>query len=329
MKKYLYGAAIQGIQSFIFQTNELQDITGASELVDKICTKEFKAFYGIDGEDGLIIGAAGNIKYDFSNENDCKKAVREFPKKVMTMVPGVTISQAVAVYDDTTNEHFEKAIDDIEKKLKAQRNKSYQSLTLGLTGISRSRTTGLPLTVKIKKDKEVYFDDSTYAKRQHNKLITLSNKSFYGKEPETNLESGKIAFDISDITDKNDWIAIIHADGNGLGKVVQKVGKNKADFKYFSEQLNMSTIRAANDAFKEVSSKFIVNGKIPIRPVVLGGDDMTAIIRGDLAIPYVRVFMEKFEYYTQQFLGKERFRKYKKLIFLVLKERLTEAPFRI
>jgi len=229
----------------------------------------------------------------------------------MTMVPGVTISQAVAVYDDTTNEHFEKAIDDIEKKLKAQRNKSYQSLTLGLTGISRSRTTGLPLTVKIKKDKEVYFDDSTYAKRQHNKLITLSNKSFYGKEPETNLESGKIAFDISDITDKNDWIAIIHADGNGLGKVVQKVGKNKADFKYFSEQLNMSTIRAANDAFKEVSSKFIVNGKIPIRPVVLGGDDMTAIIRGDLAIPYVRVFMEKFEYYTQQFLGKERFRKYK------------------
>ena len=34
--KYIYGASIQGIQSFIFQTNELKDIVGASELVENI-----------------------------------------------------------------------------------------------------------------------------------------------------------------------------------------------------------------------------------------------------------------------------------------------------
>ena len=36
MEKYLYGAAVQGIQNFIFQTNELKDIVGASELVEDI-----------------------------------------------------------------------------------------------------------------------------------------------------------------------------------------------------------------------------------------------------------------------------------------------------
>ena len=36
--KYLYGAAIQGIQSFIFQTNKLQEIVGASELIEIICS---------------------------------------------------------------------------------------------------------------------------------------------------------------------------------------------------------------------------------------------------------------------------------------------------
>ena len=36
-----------------------------------------------------------------------------------------------------------------------------------------------------------------------------------------------IAYDIEDITDKNDWIAIIHADGNGLGQVVQKWERTK------------------------------------------------------------------------------------------------------
>lgn len=34
-KSYLYGAAVQGIQSFIFQTNKLMEIAGASELVEQ------------------------------------------------------------------------------------------------------------------------------------------------------------------------------------------------------------------------------------------------------------------------------------------------------
>ena len=42
MAKYLYAAAVQGIQSFIFQTNVLKDIVGASELVDSVCTEAFK-----------------------------------------------------------------------------------------------------------------------------------------------------------------------------------------------------------------------------------------------------------------------------------------------
>lgn len=38
---YLYGASIQGIQSFIFQTDRLKDIVGASELVEQACTDMF------------------------------------------------------------------------------------------------------------------------------------------------------------------------------------------------------------------------------------------------------------------------------------------------
>jgi hypothetical protein len=44
---WLYGAAVQGIQGFIYQTNELKDIIGASELVEEICTLEFAEALGI------------------------------------------------------------------------------------------------------------------------------------------------------------------------------------------------------------------------------------------------------------------------------------------
>ena len=37
----------------------------------------------------------------------------------------------------------------------------------------------------------------------------------------SDISDGQIAYDIENITQKNDWVAIIHADGNGLGRMVK------------------------------------------------------------------------------------------------------------
>ena len=281
MSKYLYGAAVQGIQGFIFKTNELKHIVGASELVEQICTSDFDEF-AKNGES--VVRAAGNIKFIFDRKEDCQKAVREFPKKVMSKAPGITISQAVVAFDDA----FGKAIDDLEALLKEQPNKPSRSVTSGLIGIKRANNTGLPVVCFKEK---IFKDEPTLKKEDSQNVKGLCEKSF-GKDT---LIDNKIAYNISDITDKNDWIAIIHADGNGLGKVVQVVGKQKEVFREFSQKLDLATKEAANHAFKFVSNKFADKQIIPIRPVVLSGDDMTVIIRGDLAIDYARSFISAFE----------------------------------
>ena len=290
MSKYLYGAAVQGIQDFIFKTNELKHIVGASELVEQICTSAFDEF-AKNGES--VIRAAGNIKFIFDNETDCRKAVREFPKKVMDMAPGITISQAVVPFGDD----FNKAIDQIESLLKIQRNRPQRSVTCGLMGIKRANNTGLPV-VKIT-SKEEYKDEPTIQKECYIDAKGLCTKSF----GIPNMPSNAIAYDINDITGKNDWIAIIHADGNGLGKVVQKVGKDKDLFCRFSKQLDIATKEAAQIAYSEVEGEFNAKKVIPIRPVVLSGDDMTVIIRGDLAITYANSFIKAFEKKTKEHLG--------------------------
>lgn len=293
MSKYLYGAAVQGIQGFIFKTNELKHIVGASELVEQICTSDFDEF-AKNGES--VVRAAGNIKFIFDSKEDCEKAVREFPKKVMTKAPGITISQAVVAFDDD----FGKAIDDLEALLKEQRNKPSRSVTFGLIGIKRANNTGLPVAcVKKAGEKEIYIDEPTLKKEGSQNVKGLCEKSF-GKDA---LIDNKISYNISDITDRNDWIAVIHADGNGLGKVVQVVGKQKEVFREFSQKLDLATKEAANYAFKVVSDKFKDKQIIPIRPVVLSGDDMTVIIRGDLAIHYARAFVSAFEEKTKEHLG--------------------------
>ncbi len=63
MKRYLFGASVQGIQNFIFSTNKLKEIIGASEMIEHICTDLFFKTANIKPEDrNIILSAAGNIK---------------------------------------------------------------------------------------------------------------------------------------------------------------------------------------------------------------------------------------------------------------------------
>lgn len=306
--KYLYGAAVQGIQSFIFQTNKLREIVGASELVEKICTSKFEELVGIsyveyNGKYGSILHAAGNIKYIFGTEEDCKKIVKEFPKKIAEFAPGITVSQAVVEMTGVFAD-FEKAVNVLEKRLRIQRNKPMRSVTLGLMAIERSRQTGLPIVGERKvKGKMTPVDASTCAKldmfrdaEDPNFELTksLCNMAF-GK---TRLKNSQIAYDIERMTENNDWIAIIHADGNGLGQVVQAIGTDAKRFKTFSESLDKATKSAAVGAYDKVKHKFNENEFIPIRPIVLGGDDFTVICRADIALDYITEFIKQFEIRT-------------------------------
>ena len=309
MSKYLYGAAVQGIQSFIFQSNKLREIVGASEIVEKICTDFFNEIE--PNNDGRIQQAAGKILYLFEGddaEERCQKVVYEFPYKVMNFAPGITISQAVVDMSKCEFDTFAKSVNEIERRLKVQRNIPINSVTTGLMGIERSHTTGLPVCHLTTPDKNDHIDYGTW-----HKLYYKNNKDNVVQQQTTKRLCEKsfglkditkfIAYDIEEITLKNDWIAIIHADGNGLGKVVQAVGKQKDVFREFSMQLDIATKEAAQKAFEAIESKFGDKKVIPIRPVVLSGDDMTVIIRGDLAIDYANAFISAFEDQTKAHLG--------------------------
>lgn len=288
---YLYGASVQGIQSFIFQTNELKDIVGASELVAQICTQIFRETVGAPFRDeALIIGAAGNVRYYFDDLDTCAQTVRDFPRRVMIEAPGITISQAVV---EMTGD-FPDRINELEEKLRSQRNQPQPSLTLGALGMKRSNKTGLPLVASEGSGKCV--DMMTAAKRRYIHALSLAKKSFYGTDSDKEVDPDRYPYDIAKLTDRNDWIAIVHADGNSLGQIVQRIGGDMAQYQRFSQLLDEATERAANAAFEKLEVR--EGDAYPLRPVVLGGDDMTVIIRGSLAIAYAQEFIRQFECHT-------------------------------
>ena len=50
------------------------------------------------------------------------------------------------------------------------------------------------------------------------------------------------------------------------------------------------------NSFRTIDIKY----KYPIRPIILGGDDLTVIIRADLAIPFTECFLREFEQNTKE-----------------------------
>jgi hypothetical protein len=306
MSKYLYGASIQGIQSFIFQTNKLKEIVGASELVNQICSSTFQEFLGQSFNDkNLIIGAAGNIKYIFESEEELKRVFSSFPRTIMEMAPGITVGQAVVKL-----EKFSESLQKLEDMLKAQRNIQYSTfLDRSQFMINEpSRTTGgagiwgSDLNQVIDHSQKAKLEQ---VKKANSKLI----KTLVGEV--TDLE---IAYDTKDLLEKNaekSWIAVVHADGNNLGLILQNIYTRLNEeqipivYKKFSSALDRATLNSAKTAYSHVEKQISKRpSKKPIRPLILGGDDLTVIIRGELAIPFTEKFLEEFEKQTQKEFSK-------------------------
>ena len=290
--KYLYGASVQGIQPFIFQTNKLREIVGASELVEQVCTEMFDKF---GSRTESIVRAAGKISHVFETKEDCEKAALEFPRMVMTQAPGITISQAVVnLSDDGSN--YKDQSNKLEKQLIVQRSRPVRSMTLGLSAIRRSPSTGLPA---VDSGEDGLLDEASKLKLEASNTQKLMKK-LTGLD---DIDNDQIPYKIEKIASSSNWIAIVHADGNGMGRMVQEVCTNQDHARKFSQTIDKITTTSAREAYVAVVAPHVSGDEtIPIRPVLLSGDDLAIICRADLAVLFAKVFLEKFEENSKQML---------------------------
>jgi len=305
--EYLYGASCQGIQSYIFETNTLKEIVGGSDLVERLCTTFFSNFLkdiGVDSGE-LISAAAGNIRYRFS-EGDAQKVVRKFPLHASQFVPGLTISQAVVRIGDVSSGE---AFNELERNLHIQRNRPQRPFDIGFIATQRCRRTARPA---VPGGQDGMVDKALMAKRRARSMETLVTKLV----PERVGSARDIPLEMEDMVDrqKSGWLAVIHADGNSVGQCIQESIRqleNKDEniytfLKDFSRDLDAATVAAAQRTFGLVILKddYINNGKFPIRPVIIGGDDVTVICRADLAVEFTQKYLIEFEKQTKTELGR-------------------------
>ena len=278
MMKYLYGASVKKIQSYIFESSKLQEIAGASELVEHICTDFFDDFIPEAQKTYVhkIIQAAGNIRVIIDDEETARYIMLFFLKAASEAAPGIQIVHAIVplsgdVLASADSMQLEK---ELTKQLPDAGIYGDWSVTV------KSRTTG-----KAVSNFSEMRDAGTEAK------YNAVNKHWKNLRQLFNVSS--FPSNVDDIAGTDNFVAVIHADGNSLGKTLMNL-KDQPDYgecwMKFSQELDRATTEAARKSYEDICAA----GK-KFRPIILGGDDLTVICSADDAIPFTVKYLEYFK----------------------------------
>ncbi|CAM2009567.1 Cas10/Cmr2 second palm domain-containing protein [Acanthopleuribacter pedis] len=316
---FFYQFRVHGIQSYIFATDRLKEMVGASALIDQLIrgdlTRVIQALeLSIEDED-FARRTGGSFLVQIRKSEDARKLRDLWSLYVAHKIPGLVFSHALHEAE-AYNAATRKALAD---GLHEGRNRHMPYLPAGSPLARRAPLTGDPAVVMTQG-------------RLADALCRTKQAAALGGaflEDKLALEDADIlVFPLSFVPDKkrttddallsesedDQYIAVIHIDGNGLGAVVERLNaalaKKPASFPClpaaFSEAVENATREAAHTAcielFKSGLAASIAKPHkyvAPVRFLVLGGDDITLVTRAADALDFTRCFQEAFEEKTR------------------------------
>ncbi|WP_372737043.1 hypothetical protein [Neptunomonas sp.] len=326
MSRTAYLFETRSVQSFIFEGGKLRDMVAASDQLDALCGKPLKDVLETcqlsENENIWFSRKAGGAVYAILSDPAKAEELRSlWSFYVRKHFPGVEIVQVIE-----TAETVPEAIKNALEKMAQQRNILMAQHPVPGPLIRRSPRTAQPV-VKWDHSRCEWVDDATRIKREKKQApaslvpkFIPAGKTFKPEQWPINLEPKEGDFPF--INDDR-GIALIHADGNGIGELLMVLGKvietvvslateqgKSSDllyvelFRKFSNAMEAATQAAAKDAMQAVFASIPAeDSTIPARPLVLGGDDLTILIRADLALPFAAEFCTAFAQQTAEKLA--------------------------
>ena len=334
----VFGTA--SLQRYIFQSNRLKEIIGASYLakhwfdkgliasirqtgcsVDTSGWNTYKENPSIpvsdapclvDADVNLIYVGGGNAALLCKSQEIVKKIIKVWSLNLLKEAPGIRGVVGYCNIEESFRSAYRKALDNL--------NTCEEGLpfgtSLGSLPVVRScATTGLPASVSSRENNQTEWISSAAASKRvqigtEDKLgparrhISNEFQSVLKDEPRFAIDlDAELGGDIGE-----SHIAVVHADGNGMGAILNKViNKNyekDTDFLHYLRAFSASVSMLSKNALEKTLLYFrdalpleglrSREDVFPFRPIVYGGDDLTFVCDG-------RVGLHLTEYYLQRF----------------------------
>lgn len=294
-----------GNQAFIFASNRLREQVGASQLTWLACDGWVRDAVADASKAGwqadLVLAASGKALILVSDPEAGAAIVQAVTTRGLKEAPGLDLRGIVGEpFDAGDVDQLAQAVRNVHADINRLRARvpGPESRFQRLPIVAPCATSGLP-AAKVDRDgeEEVLLSKVAFTKR------AAANQGFDRlKEtikPFSSFTSiGKLQEEIEGL----EWLAVIHADGNGLGQIFSQfeghLGEEKTSERYrqqlvaFSEALDNVTTAAFKQALDEVYGK--PDGQVALVPLIVGGDDLTVVVDGRYAVKLARSFVKAF-----------------------------------
>lgn len=312
-----------GNQAYIFATNKLRENVGASELTYQAGTQyvcdavqsvggsppgnprdpSTYPTFGSNNPVEVILAVSGKALLLVSDADLGKRIVREVTLRALKDAPGLEIRGVVSEAFDFNSQPIHEVIKSVHREHELLRSRlpgpaaRFQRLPI----VAECASSGLPAA---------RYDASGRDPGARSAVVLAKRKAaesgiqrIRGLVP----DQYRLPYSTTEIEDLGcDWLAIVHADGNGLGQVFlnfDRVARTSGNRDYitklrrFSLALNECTEKAFCQALGVLKQK---KDRLPIVPLVLGGDDLTVICDGRQALRFTKQFLDTLEAKTCQ-----------------------------
>lgn len=306
---YLTILEVSQKQVYIFASNKLQDNIVNSAVIAWVMSPEYFKEKAVQLDGTALFSQKKNLVYSGGGhtvlEFETKSQAFEFVKKVTTSIrkeyPGLEVFAKTKEYDntDTPGGNLKELTKALERK-KAERKSAFHQ---GSFGIEKIDSTTL---------NPVFAEQSPLAgvmPEEEQKIDKKLSANQYGYHRVWKFE------DLGGSKDISNFIAIVHIDGNAMGKRVENLYQQnkhiswedyKKKLKTFSDSIDndfknsykeMVELVAKNLESGRLEKLSIKEKKFPVRRIITAGDDICFVTEGriglECAVAFLKALSEK------------------------------------
>ncbi len=318
-KKYVTLIEVGKKQNYIFSSNRLSENVGASIIIRKVTEEDTRAFYKRYSPE-IVYEGGGKALYVFADKDDGISFARKYSRYVMEEYPGLVLS--IVGYELMNGASVKEGVAECYRLMEQKKNRvQYRTCMIDFGSTLRCAETNLPA---VPHDRIVLPEDrqqkpiSAESITKYKYSSTKRNSYFSEFLPQNYQFPDKTDL-IGRSKDEKSYIAIVHIDGNRMSNKISKFNeamipkkeetRESFDQRYIRGLKNLSNEidEKYKEAFRELVSTIVENldklkgvlnlteGYLPIRPLIMAGDDICFASDGRIGVDAARIFLENIQ----------------------------------
>ena len=312
MTRYLLAAEADKIQDLIFRSARLREVAGGSQLLTRFCEEVPKEF-SVPEQD-IIVSDGGSFRILFNSEAEA----RTFGERLAEVYRRATGGSLTVAEPMPYDGDFQTASVQAEEALRrAKRWREGEQAQEHLPYIALCASCGVGLAVahqayhegeekgylcasclnkSAERAEQQTLDETSFLGRFYRTVVPSGEYDWPGKEKRRGRREKDPLEDVADY-DPRRYVAYLLADGNEMGKVFGAC-QTPEQMRTLSEELLQVMRKALAEPTRAIMQNNPMKDRpdfIPVWPLILGGDDLFALIPAPWALDFAHRFCQVYE----------------------------------